>query len=224
MTIAAWPGRGVVLALATAWLAGCASKPPPPDWQMNAKASLERATAAYLSGNSALEALEFTRARADLARTGQPALVARAELLRCATRVASAVLEACSGFAALAADATPADQAYARYLSGRAEPGDTALLPDTQRAAAAGTASATSLAALPDPLSTLVAAGVLLQRGRLDPAVLAVAVDTASAQGWRRPLLAWLGLQLKAAESAGQLAEAERLRRRIALVQDPASN
>ena len=71
-------------------------------------------------------------------------------------------------------------------------------------------------------MSTLVAAGVMLQRGTLSPAVLAVAVDTASAQGWRRPLLAWLGLQLKAAEAAGDAAEAERLRRRIALVQGPA--
>ena len=209
-------GTALVLALG---LAACASKPPPPDWQMNAKSSLERATAAYLSGNSALEALEFARARADLARTGQPALVARAELLRCATRVASLVVEACAGFDALAADATPADLAYARYLAGQAGPADAALLPEAQRAAAAGTASAEALAKLPDPLSTLVAAGVMLQRGSLTPAVLAVAVDTASAQGWRRPLLAWLGLQLKAAEAAGDAAEAERLRRRIALVQ-----
>ena len=60
------------------------------------------------------------RARAEVARTGQVALVARLELLRCATRVASLVVEPCAGFDALAQDAAPADQAYARYLSGTA--------------------------------------------------------------------------------------------------------
>ena len=44
-------------------------------------------------------------------------------------------------------------------------------------------------------IERLVAAGVLLQTGRADPGVIAQAVDTASAQGWRRPLLAWLGVR-----------------------------
>jgi hypothetical protein len=48
--------------------------------------------------------------------------------------------------------------------------------------------------------------------------VLQLAVDTASAQGWRRPLLAWLGAQARRAELAGASEEAERLRRRMALV------
>jgi hypothetical protein len=66
-----------------------------------------------------------------------------------------------------------------------------------------------------------VAAGVLLQSGRSSPGVLQSAVDTASAQGWRRPLVAWLGVQLARAERAGAQDEAQRLRRRIALVQQP---
>jgi len=44
-----------------------------------------------------------------------------------------------------------------------------------------------------------------------------LAINTASAQGWRRPLLAWLQLQLQRAEAAGDSAEAARIRRRIAL-------
>ena len=205
------------LALA-ATLTACSSRPPPPDWQMNAKSSLDRATAAYLAGNSRLEALEFDRARADLARTGRPDLVGRAELLRCATRVASLVFEACNGFAPLAADATSADRAYARYLAGVATPDDLALLPAHHREAATGSASAASLSALSDPLSTLVAAGVMLKLGTASPAVMGVAVDAASAQGWSRPLAAWLGAQKRRAEAAGDLTEAERLQRRITLV------
>jgi hypothetical protein len=43
-------------------------------------------------------------------------------------------------------------------------------------------------------------------------------VDTASAQGWRRPLLAWLGLQLQRAQAQGRAAQAELIRQRLALL------
>ncbi|HEY8706827.1 MAG TPA: hypothetical protein VIM34_02400, partial [Burkholderiaceae bacterium] len=52
-----------------------------------------------------------------------------------------------------------------------------------------------------------------------DPQVIALAIDTASQQGWRRPLLAWLGVQLARAEKAGASDDAQRLRRRIERVQ-----
>jgi hypothetical protein len=48
--------------------------------------------------------------------------------------------------------------------------------------------------------------------------VLQVAVGTASREGWRRPLLAWLGVQAQRAEKAGDVVEAQRIRRRMALV------
>lgn len=183
---------------------------------MNAKSGLDRATAAFLTGNSRLEAVEFARARADLARTGRPELVARAELVRCATRVASLVIEDCRAFTALAQDATEADRAYARFLAGTATAADLPLLPPQHR----GTAltSAPDLASMTDPLSRLVAAGVLLRRGAASPAVVRQAIDSASSQGWSRPLLAWLKLALQSAENTGDAEQASALRRRIALV------
>jgi hypothetical protein len=185
---------------------------------MNAKGSLERATDAYLSGNDRVEAAEFARARAEIARTGRADLLARAELTRCAARVASLVFDDCPGFAALAQDAPAAERAYAEHLAGKGTAQSAALLPPTQRDVAAGKASATSLGGVADPFSRLVAAGVLFRTGQAEPAVLALAADTASAQGWRRPLLAWLNVQLKRAEAGGDAAEASRLRRRIDLV------
>jgi hypothetical protein len=125
-----------------ALLAGCASGPPPPDWQMNAKSALERATEAYLAGNSRVAALDFERARAELARTGRADLLARAELTRCAAQVASLEFDdagGCPGFAPLALDAGPAERAYAIYLAGRADAPqqqqDLSLLPEAQRQA-----------------------------------------------------------------------------------------
>jgi hypothetical protein len=197
-------------------LAACSSAPPPPDWQSNSKIAIERSVAAYLNGDARIEALEFDRARSEVARTGRFDRVARIELLRCAGRVASLVVEPCAGFEALRDQADPAERAYADYLAGRATPQDVALLPAAQRDAA--------LKDIADPLARLVAIGVRFQTGRADPAAIELAVDTASAQGWRRPLLAWLGVQLKRAEAAGADDEARRLRRRIELIAGPPKN
>ena len=81
-----WAALSWVLSL-LGTLAACTSPPPVPDWQLNAKSSIERATEAGLRGDSRIEMAEFARARAEVARTGQPAVMARLELLRCATRV-----------------------------------------------------------------------------------------------------------------------------------------
>ncbi|MDI1341778.1 hypothetical protein [Polaromonas sp.] len=209
--------------LALLSLAACSSGPKAPDWQMEAKTAMERAVAAYLEGNSRVEAQEFARARSELSSTGRSDLMARAELLRCASRVASLVLEPCAAFEPLRPDAPAAERAYADYLAGQLQPQDMALLPAPQRAAAAAGADAAALKAMGDPLSQLVAAGVMFHAGRASPAVLQQAVDTASGQGWRRPLLAWLGVQLQLAEKGGDTEAATRLRRRIALTQNPAA-
>jgi hypothetical protein len=121
----------------------------------------------------------------------------------------------CAGFTALANEATPAQRAYAAYLDGRWQGLDAALLPEQHRAVVTGG----SLAGVADPLARLVAAGALLKAGRITPPDIGNAVDTASSQGWRRPLLAWLGVQEQRARAAGDTAAAERIRRRIELAE-----
>lgn len=211
------------IVIAALLLAGCGNHPPVPDWQMNAHSSIERATAAYMGGNARVEAAEAARAREALSSTGKVDLIIRAELIRCAARVASLVFEDCPGYDKLSEDASSADRAYAAYLAGRVLPGaaDIALLPEQHRAVAAAANDATMVSAvqaITDPLSRLVASGVLLRAGRANPQILADAVETASAQGWRRPLLAWLGVQAMRAEQGGDTAEAQRIKRRIALI------
>lgn len=216
---------GVALLAVLAVLAACSSAPPVPDWQMNAKGALERAQDAYLAGKPRVETAEFSKARSEVASTGRADLLARIELARCATRVASLVFEDCAGFTLLAQDAAAPERAYAAYLAGRAQPQDVALLPEQHRAiAGAGAAAGAGLASMRDPLARLVAAGVLLQTRRAEPAVIAAAIDTASAQGWRRPLLAWLGVQAQRADAAGDATEAARIRRRISLASGGSSN
>lgn len=202
--------------LAVVMLSACSSGPRPPAWSGRAIGHLERFQAAYLDGDARVAAREFELARTETARTGRPELVARVELNRCAARVASLDLAPCAGFEALASDASDAEHAYARYLQGRASAADAQLLPAQHRLVAAGGADTASIE---DPFARLLASAVLLQQRRVTPEIVQQAVDTASHQGWRRPLLAWLGVQLKLAQEHGDVAAAERLRRRMDLVQ-----
>jgi hypothetical protein len=177
-----------------ALLAGCSSGPVTPAWQENAKFSLDSFQQAYLRGETRVADVEFARAKTELQSTGRADLVARAELIRCAARAASLEFDNCSGFEKLRADAGPEELAYAEYLAGRAE------------------------RAPSDDFSKLVSFGVKLKGEKITPPEIAAAIDISSAQGWRRPLLAWLGVQEKRAEAAGDAAALGAIRRRIALI------
>ena len=176
-------------------LAACSSAPPAPEWQGSAAGALQVFQSRYLAGDGKAADDAFVLARSELTATGKADLVARAELIRCAAQVASLVFERCEGFERLRADAGAEERAYADYLEGRVPRAPTA-----------------------EPFSQLVGYGVQMRTTRISPQGIAAAVDISSAQGWRRPLLAWLGVQLKRAEAAGDSETAARLRRRIELV------
>lgn len=194
-------------------LTACAGGPVQPDWQNDAHQSLNSFSAAYLNGNTRLAEAEFQRARSELARTGRLDLVARAELVRCGVQVASLELNDCPGFAALAADAGAAERNYADFLQGKTVA--PALLPAQYRTVAGKEKGV--LPSFESPLSRLIVAGVLLRRGHLDATGITAAVDTASNQGWRRALLAWLEIQARQAESRGDHEIAALARRRAEL-------
>jgi hypothetical protein len=142
----------------------------------------------------------------------------------------------------LAVDVQPAERAYAAFLRGSWSGLDPALLPLAYRSLVTQTLEVeksggmpkaadnpqdaqamSALSQIQEPLSRLIAAGSLLQREQLTPVDAGLAVKTASDQGWRRPLLAWLGVQLKRQQAAGDAAAASATQRRIDLVlQTPA--
>ena len=222
-----WTRRIAAAATLCLLLAACSSQPPAPAWQMDSHGASQRALEAYLSGNQRVATLEWQHARQAIARTGQPARMARLELLQCAAQTASAMPWDCPRFEALRTDAAGPERAYAAYLAGQTlDPVQAALLPPAQQALALATTDAAAAAhvlQLSDPLARLVAARVLLRRSQASPAVVQAAVDTASQQGWRRPLLAWLGVQRQWAEQGGQPDVAARIRRRMDLVEQGAA-
>jgi len=202
----------------------CSNQPPSPRWQGQAVGALAHATEAYLVGNDRVAQHEQQLALKAVSATGRADDWARVVLTRCAAQVASLAAEACAAFEPLRVDAAEAEQAYADFLAGRLRADQVQLLPAHYRAAVSLPPQAdlaAALTAVQDPLARLVLAGVWLQQGRASPTVVALASQTASAQGWRRPLLAWLGVQVRLAEQAGRADEAQRLRRQLDRVSVP---
>lgn len=211
---ARWLAALLALVLA---LPGCGTRPRQPEWLINADSSQERFIRAYLRGEEREAARELRQFRNAVAHTGQVDLLARVVLTRCAVQVAALEFTQCTGLEPLQPFVPPTEQAYADFLAGTATPAQAALLPEAYRPIAAGTAPAAALARIDEPVSRLIAAGVLLRTGRADAAVLELATATAGEQGWRRAVLAWLRLQLRLAEEAGATEQAARLRLRIAI-------
>jgi hypothetical protein len=179
----------------TIFLMACAGGPEAPDWRLNAAQAMQAFQQRYLVGDTAAAERDFLEVENNLRRTGRADLLARAHIVRCATHAAALEFDDCPGFEKLRGGAAAEEIAYAGYLSGK------------------GAHKGTE-----DPLSRLVAAAIQLKSGTISPAAISQAVDIASAQGWRRPLLAWLGVQAKRAEDAGDGEAAAAIRRRIMLI------
>jgi len=224
-----------LLALAATLLAACASGPPAPGWAVAAHSAAQRASSATLQGHPRVETLEWRKARAEITRTARPDLLARLELLRCAAQSAALLWEDCPAYRPLARDASVAEAAYARYLAAAPAPDDIAHLPAAQRPLAAILLAASrtpapaqqpsaALAAvqnMAEPLPRLVAASVALRAGLGSAALLQLGIDTASAQGWSRALMAWLLLQQRTCEEQGDSACFHAARRRLDLLRAP---
>lgn len=197
--------------------AGCAVAPAPA-WKADAHDALESFAAAYLAGDSRSAQRYLDAARSAVTGTGRADLVARVELYRCAIGAAALDYEVCRSVEAWREDLVPEDRAYALFLEGAIDATGAAGLPDRYRPVATARddrVRVQRLQDIEDPLSRLVASGALFRGGELPPAGIEVAVDTASAQAWRRALLAWLNVQLELAQENGDAAAVDAIRKRI---------
>ncbi|PIV88824.1 MAG: hypothetical protein COW48_03880 [Hydrogenophilales bacterium CG17_big_fil_post_rev_8_21_14_2_50_63_12] len=205
-------------------LAACSSAPPPPDWKMNAVSLIEHFQASWLEGDGKTADMALDKARGEIAKTGRLDLLARAELAACATRAAGLDFSPCVGYGRLAGEAAANDAAYARFIAGEWRGIDTKALPAHYASLATAkddAAANRAVGEIKEPLPRLIAAALLFKTQRAEPATLAVAVATASERGWRRPLLAWLNVQLKRAQAAADMSAAAHLQRRIDLITGP---
>lgn len=213
-----------LLALASLLLlAACGSGgPPPPDWKTDSADLIERYKKHALLGENTLAERYFQQAIVATGGAGRVADTARLWLVRCAVRRAMLIDDACTEYADLARiDPNTADQAYHQFLTLNWDAADVSRLPKQHRYLVNAQAAARSaqLSHVDDPLARLLGASLLVMRQEADDATLVLATETASARGWRQPLLTYLKLQEKRAQAQGAPADLERLNQRIRLVE-----
>jgi hypothetical protein len=204
-------------------LAACGSGgPPPPDWKTDAADFIERYQKHALQGENVLAERYFQRAIEATGGAGRIADTAQLWLVRCATRRAMLIDDACAEYAGLAgAEPNATQEAYYRFLTLRWDTLDSSLLPQQHRELVQAPASARPalLPGIDDPLARLLDASLLVMRQEADASILDLATETASAQGWRQPLLTYLKLQQTRAASQADTAASSRLAQRIQLVE-----
>lgn len=215
--------RGFVLS-GLLLLSACGSSGPPvPNWKSDSVDFVERYKKHALLGENTLAERYFQQALRATGGAGRIRETGRLWLVHCATRRVSLLDDDCSEYVDLAKIETSAeDRAYYQFVTLDWNGLDASKLPPQYvglvKADPAGLN--TRIAAIDDPLSRLLAASLATLRGQADHAVWVLAMETASSQGWRQPLLTYLKLLEKSAAERGATKEQQAYAVRIRLIQD----
>lgn len=205
-------------------LQACVGGPKVPDWRKDSINLIEKYKNAELKGEVQRAERYFEQALEAVGSAGKIGESAQLHLIRCATRQASLDYEPCTGYLNHAKfGISPEDDAYYRFLTNQLDRPDASKLPAQYRDFAKNSDPAKMLASLQsisDPLSRLIAASLVIARKQADDAILNLAAETASGQGWRKPLLVYLKLLENRAIVKNDKLEAEKLRARIKLVEE----
>ncbi|MGA7180486.1 MAG: lipoprotein [Thiobacillaceae bacterium] len=219
--------RKLALLLSVLTLTACGSKGPPiPDWKTDSSNFIERYKKTYLMGENMVADRFFEQAVNATSGGGKIAETARLWLIQCALHKATLVTDSCEHYVELAKTETSTeDKVYFQFLAGQWDQLDVQALPAQYaplvKASSGDIARCNeALRAMTDPLSRLIGAGLLLERKQVNDETLALATQTASDQGWRRPLLVYLKLRESRAKEHGDTSALGRLAVQIKLVEE----
>ncbi|MDA8125375.1 MAG: hypothetical protein M0009_09330 [Deltaproteobacteria bacterium] len=209
---------------AALWIGGCGK--PAPAWFAAGHQQLESFKTDYLTGaEPRLVELRFPRVLRELKKSGDLDLIQKAWLTKMALQVAALEKAKADDYlAAEAALAVPENRQFYLFLTGEPAQVEAALVPKAYRPFLAALqsrnadAAVRKIADIEDPLSRLIAAGVLIRHLPPSEALLQTAVETASQNGWKRVLLAWLKESKTFHEKRGETAQAEAIGRRLNLI------
>lgn len=204
-------------------LSACSSGPTVPDWKIDTQTAMERYTQYYLEGRSKLALASFNKARSASAATADINAVAHLELVRCGVAMAALDSSPCTGYTSLAST-NPVDANYYHFLIGDWRLLNAKILPSSYQTMVVPGSVAESnarISQISDPLSRLIAISVNVVRQQYDNQTLDIAINTASEQGWRRPLLAYLLVQEK---NSANPTQQQLIRARIELLQSSLQN
>ena len=206
-------------------LTGCNTKPAP-TWIAAGHKHLEAFKQNFLAG-SATDITEnhFMNAVEEIKKGGDIDYLGKVWLTRMALQIA--VLREPDENDYLKIDAVeevPANRNYYRFLMGSADAVDALLLPESYRPFWAAlcnrdaTKATSAIIAINDPFSRMIASGLAVHQRLETEAILLIAVETSSRNGWKMALLAWLEHLKCFHEAAGDPEKASAIQSRIGLM------
>lgn len=207
------------------FIGGCGSKAAP-TWYAAGHQQLETFKEDFLSGRAPfVTENHFQKAVEEIKKGGDLDLLGKAWLTRMALQIAVLENPEAGEYRAIAAvEAVPGNDQFHLLLTDDAARVDGTLLPAQYRpllqALQSGSPSEAERAVveIDAPLSRLIAAGLAVRRNLVNEAILQSAVQTASQNGWKRALLAWLERLAVFHETAGEAAKAASIRQRMGVL------
>jgi hypothetical protein len=204
---------------------GCGDKPAPA-WIAAGHKQLETFKQDFLTGRAPrITEIHFRNAVEEIKKGGDADLLGKAWLTRMALQVAVLRVPEEGDYVKIdAAETVPANRNFYRFLTGNTAAVDVLLLPKPYRpfwtASRNGDAAkaAAAIATINDPLSRLIASGLSVRHGLETETILRTAVETASQNGWKTALLAWLDRLKSFYEAMGNAEKASAIRSRIDLI------
>jgi hypothetical protein len=177
----------------------CQASLPVSVWKDNAYRYLEDYKGNFLAGKEDATEPHFFKAKREITAGNDLTLLAIAYLTKYALHTACLEKFDTGDFARIYhQEPNPANMAYCNFLKGNFSAVDLNLLSPRYTGiikAAAGkdtSFAAREIAAIDDSLARLIACGVWVSYMPYNEKILLTAIETASSQGWRRPLWAYL--------------------------------
>ncbi len=205
-------------------LFGCGSKQIP-DWLSVSFNQLENYKNNYLSGKDRIAELQFNKAVEEIRSSGNLEILGRAYLTKHAVQVA--VLEVFDDTEYLKINALQpvlSNSNFHNFLKGSFDKVDESLLPGQYygflKALRKGNTEAISreISHMEDPLSKLIAVGLLVKMDNFGEMDLHYAIDTASRNGWKKAVLSYLNKLRAFYEKKGETEKAAATKRKIELL------
>ncbi|MBN1664598.1 MAG: hypothetical protein JW943_13445 [Deltaproteobacteria bacterium] len=207
-------------------IAGCASKPIP-EWRYESFGQLENYKINYLKSKDQVAEFHYRKTLEEVKRSGDLKLIAKVYLTKYALK--AAVLEDVADSDYLDMDVIEPDKEnrnFFVFLQGNLSIVDAKLLPAQYgpflKAALGGKEREVNdaVSKIDDSLSCLIAIGITVKKNLYNEETLQTAVNTASANGWQKPLLAHLGKLEQYYEATNEKAKASKIRQKIKAIKN----
>jgi len=202
-------------------LGGCASKAIP-QWQTASFNHMETFKQYYLAGDEKNAERYFSKAIAEIKTSGRMDILAKGYLTKYA--VQAATLDVISGTEFLEINNVCPDRInmnFYTFLTGNFDTVDNEILPPRYKHFILTFQDGTlddlnhDITQIKDPLSRLVTVGLTIKHRRYNEATLKIALNTASVEGWKRALVAYLKQIQSLYENTGHTEKAERIKKQL---------